>query len=112
MTFVQFLFPDARRKYNQIDMPAEIEALASELRDAGWSFEIECFPDTQLVHADCCDEEEPIADEHCQNGPEVPKMIERLVRSAHNEWKRLGKPKALGGRLESHERYMREEYGP
>jgi hypothetical protein len=83
MRFTQFMFPRGTPKEEFIEMLAEIEKLASDLSDAGWSFEIECFPDTQLVHADCCDEEEPIADASCQNGPEVPVMIERLVRSAH-----------------------------
>lgn len=110
MNFVQFMFPDGRRKPNVIDMPEDIEALARELRDAGWSFEIECFPDTQLVHADCCDEDEPIADDSCPNGPEVPTMIVALVRRAHAEWVERGRPRAVGGRLDKHEAYFRREY--
>jgi hypothetical protein len=87
MIFTQFLFPNGRKKANVIDMPEEIEKLADELSKAGYNFEIEVFPDTQLVHMDCCDEEGPLATETCKNGPEVPVKVEKLVRRAHARWK-------------------------
>jgi hypothetical protein len=104
--FTQFLFPDGRLRSDHIDMPDDVAALAEELRKAGWSFEIECFPDTQVVHADCCDDEAPIASAMRPNGPEVPEMIEQLIRSAHERWVQLGRPKAQGDRLARHERLI------
>lgn len=98
MYFTQFLFPHGRPKAEHIDMPEEVETLAKELNAAGWSFEIECFPSSQKVHADCCDEEGPLANGICDNGPSVPTMIARLVRDAHAEWTRRGKPGAKGDR--------------
>jgi hypothetical protein len=109
--FTQFLFPDGRLRDTSVDVPDDVAALAGELRAAGWSFEIECHPRTGLVHADCCDDEEPIADETCPNGPEVPVMVERLIRAAHAEWARRGKPKAQGDRLAAHSRQMGPDYG-
>ena len=99
--FTQFIFPDGRLKEVWVDdMPDEIVAMADELRKAFWSFEIECHPGEQIVHADCCDEEAPIADEVCPNGPEVPVMVQKLVQGAHAEWVRRGRPEAKGRRLE------------
>jgi hypothetical protein len=109
--FTQFLFSDGRVRSDYIEMSNEISALAEELRKEGWSFEIECFPGTGLIHADVCDDEEPIADETCKNGPEVPAMIERLVRSAHAAWIERGRPKAQGDRLAGLERRMGADYG-
>ena len=112
MKFTQYMFPDGRPKQTVIDMPAEVEALARELEEALWSFEIECFPLTQLVHADCCDEDEALHDDACQNGPEVPAMIERHVRASHAEWVKRGRPKAEGDRagnaLAREDREMRD----
>jgi hypothetical protein len=96
--FTQFLFPNGRRAPVEIDMPPEVEAKAEELRKAGWSFETECFPDTQIVHADCCDDDDVLADEVCSNGPDVLVMVERLVRKAHERWTVLGRPAAKGSR--------------
>lgn len=104
MRFTQFRFPHGTPKDAEIAMPAPVEALAKELSDAGWSFECELFPDTQLFHADCCDEEDPIADVDCLNGPDVPETVAKLVDAAHAEWVRRGKPKASGNRLQSIER--------
>jgi hypothetical protein len=110
MNFIQFLFPDGRIKAESIDMPPEIEALAKELNDAGWCFEIECFPGSQLVHADCCDDEESLAEEQELNGPRIPEMVERLVRDAHTEWIKRGRVPAQGGRLGKMRRRLHEEY--
>ena len=94
MLFTQFLFPNGRRKPAIIDMPPEIESKADELQRAGWNFEIECFPDTQMVHMDCCDIEEPLANRICRNGPDVPVKVAELVNEAHENWVKRGKPDA------------------
>lgn len=109
MRFTQFLFPDGRPIPEKIDMPAEVEAMASELREAGWSFEIECSPMTGIVYADCCDGGDCLTDDGCNNGPEVPVMVDRLVRSAHAEWLKRGKPHAEGGRLGILQRRFEED---
>lgn len=94
MKFTQFVFPNGRRRPEIIDMPEEIEKLAGELRDAGWSFEIECFPETQLVHMDCCDEFNCLSMQVCRNGPAVPVKVKQLVQEAHAAWVECGKPLA------------------
>jgi hypothetical protein len=94
MLFTQFLFPKGKRQTVVIDMPPEIETKAEELQQSGWSFEIECSPDTQMVHMDCGDGDEPIASRICQNGPDVPVKVAELVNTAHEAWIRQGKPKA------------------
>jgi hypothetical protein len=96
MEFTQFMFPDGRRKPNSIKMPEDVEALAHDLEGAGWRFEIECFPDSQVVHADCCDAEEPLASGVCPNGEQVPIMIEAMVREAHGLWVKADRKKAVG----------------
>lgn len=112
MRFTQFLFPRGTPKVENIDMPHEVEALADELVAAGWSFEIECSPHTGYVHADCCDEDAPIADDGCANGPGVPTMIDNLVRNAHAEWTRRGKPEAVGRRGDVVRARAEAEWGP
>jgi len=98
--FTQFMFPDGRPRSVEIEMPDEnVGVLAEELNAAGWSFEVECFPATQMVHADCCDDEGPLAQSLCDNGPDAPGAIEGLIRSAHNRWVEAGRPKAVGDRL-------------
>jgi hypothetical protein len=94
MKFTQFFFPNARRFPVTIGVPEEIELLAKELDDNGWRFEIECFPDTQIVNMDCCDNEGQLANAICKNGPSVPSTVQDLVRAAHASWLRKGKPKA------------------
>lgn len=94
MKFTQFVFPAGRQREEHINMAPDIEALAAELAAAGWRFEIECHPDTQMVNMDCCDDEEPIAVELVANGPGVPAAVEKLVRDAHAAWIASGKPAA------------------
>jgi hypothetical protein len=82
MKFTQFVFPHGRKKAVFIDMPHEIESMAERIVAAGFNFEIECFPDTQIVNMDCCNDDKQLACEVTQNGPDVPKAVERLVKSA------------------------------
>ena len=92
MRFIQFVFPHGRQRREEIERSPEIEQMAQEIWDAGWSFEIECFPDTQVVHMDCCDADEALANRVCRNGPEVPIKVDELVREAHQLWNERGKP--------------------
>lgn len=94
MRFTQFIFPNGRRQDAFIDMPPETEAKALELERAGWAFEIECHPDTQIVHMDCCDPDEALANRLCRNGPDVPVKVGELVNAAHGTWVARGMPKA------------------
>lgn len=97
MRFTQFLFPNGRRHEESINMPPEIESKAAELERAGWSFEIECHPDTQVVYMDCCDPDEALANRLCRNGPDVPVKVEELVNEAHRNWIARGQPKGERG---------------
>lgn len=94
MEFTQYVFPNGRRRPEVIDRPPDIEAKAKELQAAGWEFEIECNPDSQLVHMDCCDDERQLANRFCRNGPDVPVKVDELVNEAHLTWLVRGKPKA------------------
>lgn len=89
MKFTQFVFPHGSRKDVEIERPDEIEKLAEELFRAGYRFEIECHPGTQMVHGDCSDDEGCLAVFICQNGPEVPGEVDELVREAHAAWRRV-----------------------
>lgn len=94
MNFTQYMFPDGKRRPSSIETTPEVEQLASELVKAGWQFEIECHPDTQLIHMDCCDEDRPLTSEVVPNGPQVPIAVQKLVRDAHAIWLAEGKPEA------------------
>lgn len=86
MKFTQFLFPDGRPMPIVIDMPADVEAMATELNTAGWSFEIEKHPDRTVIHMDCCQDDRQLANALVENGPEVPSAVEALVRRAHERF--------------------------
>jgi hypothetical protein len=94
MNFIQFMFPHGRQEPVSIPRPEPIEAMAKELEAAGWRFEIECFPGTQMVSMDCCDLDEQLSSEVASNGPAVPPTVDAMVQKAHTEWLRRGKPKA------------------
>jgi hypothetical protein len=84
MRFIQFLHPDARQIDNEIKRPDDIEKMAAELWSKGYRFEIECFPDTQVINMDCQNSEgDQVASRLCPNGPQVPVKVDELVREAH-----------------------------
>jgi hypothetical protein len=85
MKFTQFFFPDGRREQKEISVSPEVEKMAEELVAKGCCFEIECFPDTQLVNADCTykNDDAPLSVELVQNGTSVRSAIEKMVREAH-----------------------------
>lgn len=98
--FTQFIRPHGDRKcvdFNPDD--PEVERLAAELVDAGWSFECEVLVDG-TVSFDCCDDETPLAMELTENGPPVVAAVSRLVRGAHEEWVKRERPRAEGKRGE------------
>ncbi len=101
MNFTQFKFPHGRRVPENIKRSEAIEKLATELESAGWSFEVEINPDSQIVHMDCCDEDRALANRVCRNGPQVPVKVDELVTEAHQLWTAEGKPRAVGTRLDT-----------
>lgn len=94
--FTQFMFPDGERKPMPFDADETTEGMARELSEAGWQFEIECHPDTQMVHGDCCNDAGQLALFLVPNGPEVPPAIMAMVKEAWGRWVALGKPRADG----------------
>lgn len=82
MKFIQYIFPDGRAKDVTIPMTPDVEHKAEALWAAGWRFEIECFPDTQMVHMDCCNDDRVLANRVVLNGPRVPGQVEELVNEA------------------------------
>lgn len=75
-------------------MPKEIEDKAKELESSGWEFEIEIFPDSQMVNMDCCDYERQLANRMVMNGPSIPDTVANLVNDAYRRWTEEGKPKS------------------
>lgn len=92
MKFTQYRFPRGEKVPVTIEVPADIEAKAEELEKAGWRFEIECAPETQIVHMDCCNFDRALANRLVRNGPGVPPKVAELVNEAHSTWLSQGKP--------------------
>lgn len=83
--FTQYLRPDGRTRAVEIEMPAEVEALAAHFVAAGGRFECEelrtgeaSFTAVFRVEGEIQD----IAIEVVPNGPPVVDAVERLVRRA------------------------------
>ena len=83
IAFTQYLRPFGRRQSVSIDVPAEVEALASRLIAAGYVFEVEVLR-TGHVSMDCSrpGDDEPVAHEVVENGQNVPNAVARLVHDA------------------------------
>lgn len=85
--FTQFLRPNGRKRVETIERPAEIEAIAEQLQQAGVVFEIEELQNG-VVSMEAVrptggdDDPEVLASELCRNGPEVPRMVDKLVKEA------------------------------
>ena len=93
--FTQFLFPKRTRKEVSIELGAPaIDAMAEELQDAGWRFEIENNPNTGMVWGDVCNDTGELLNFVRPNGPQVPPAVESLVRRAHAVWVAAGRPLA------------------
>jgi hypothetical protein len=82
MWFTQYLRPHGRPQEVEIARPADIEQLAAAVRVRGFAFEIEVLT-TGEINMDCCNEDEQLCCEVCDNGPQVPDAVDRLVRQAH-----------------------------
>lgn len=90
--FTQFLMPDGRQQDVEITRPAEIEGLASELRDAGNRFEIEMLSDYKTISMTIEDDDEDgeiilRGMEVVENGPDVPIAVDKMIKEAHAHWK-------------------------
>ena len=89
--FTQFLLPAGRQRKIEIDRPVEIEALATELVEAGNRFEIEMLNDYKTISMTIEDDDEDGENivrgmEIVENGPDVLNAIDKMVRAAHTHW--------------------------
>lgn len=82
--FTQYLMPDGRRQQTGIERPEEVERKAREILDAGLFFELELLSDWNTVSLTVADrkKEEDVAIVLCQNGPQIPDAVDRLVEQA------------------------------
>ena len=83
--FTQFLFPDGKRTQVEIDRPEEIFLKANSLRLWGFKFEIENNND-KIWMTIWNPALEKAYDEMCDNGPDVPYTVDRLIRRAFNNY--------------------------
>lgn len=81
MKFIQFLRPDGRQQEIEIERSPEIEALAKKIILEGLHLEIEELS-TGDVSMTVASEEEDLFIRVCQNGPEVPKNVDSLIKEA------------------------------
>jgi hypothetical protein len=91
--FTQYLRPDGRKRPVLIERPAEIEALAKAIIDAGYRFEIEELTTGEASMEILKDVPDPdindsLAMEICPNGPTVgdvlgvPESVDKMIRDA------------------------------
>ena len=92
--FTQYLFPDRRARPIGIEVEPEVQRQADELALAGWRFEIECHPERQDVHGDCCNDEGQLDKFLVPNGPRVPAAVAAMIAGAHRRWVEAGRPAA------------------
>jgi len=76
--FTQFLRPDGRTRAVVISMPDEVADKARSIIANGLRFECEELM-TGVVSLTISDNEKDLAQELCENGPEVPKLVEKLI---------------------------------
>jgi hypothetical protein len=79
--FTQYKRPTGRAVPVTIDRPAEIEALALKVFEAGGRFECEVFR-TGEVSFEAVRQDGLLASEIAENGPRVADAVDRLVRTA------------------------------
>jgi len=81
--FTQFMMPDGRREAVTIERTPEIELMAHRIIAAGYAFEIEMLSDYKSISMEIINKRERVlAADICENGPQVPPMIDRLVTEA------------------------------
>lgn len=76
--FTQFMLPDGRRKPITIERPEPIVRKALELISKGYEFHIETLT-TGEIHMTISDGEDDVACELCQNGPDVPVHVDKMI---------------------------------
>ncbi len=81
--FTQYLLPDGRRQATSIEMDDSISNAADALIKKGYRFECEILT-TGDISITCVDPKDTgdIAIAICENGPEVPATVEKVVRQA------------------------------
>ena len=81
--FTQYMLPRGRKRAEEIDRPTDIEALAQRFIASGGWYECEILT-TGHVSLTACQhvDDEPLDVEIvvCQNGPEIPGAVDRLVK--------------------------------
>lgn len=93
MKFARCCVPDGWASEAEIEVAPEVELLAVDLGDAGWTFEAE-LSSVGTVRIYCCDGGESVAFDLAPGGPGMRGAIEALVRKAHAAWCERGKPGA------------------
>ena len=85
ISFTQYLRPRGTPKPVSIDRPDGVGRAAALLQRAGYTFTAEVLSNDLVsltIENEAVDEEGPLAHELCQNGPEVPAAVDRLVERA------------------------------
>ena len=82
--FTQYLLPRGQRRAEQIERPADIEALAEKFIASGGRYECELLRDGSTASLTAVhkvdDEEQDIAIVLSVNGPAIPEKVDELVR--------------------------------
>jgi len=79
--FTQYMRPLGAPKPVTIERPNDIEALAYKVIEKGGKFEIEVLT-TGDISMSCAYEEEDVEIIICNNGPEVPEAVDKLVKNS------------------------------
>lgn len=82
--FTQYLRPAGRTRVVRIDRPAEVEATAHRLIDAGVRFEAEVLTTGEVSLTAEDRDGEQLAIEVVPNGPGVSEAVDRLVAAARD----------------------------
>jgi hypothetical protein len=84
--FTQYLMPDGRKQDVYIEMPEEIEKLASKFIEADGWYEAEMLSDMVTISLTACwnqkDSNNDVVIQLAPNGPAVVKAVEELVRES------------------------------
>lgn len=85
--FTQYLRPDGRKSQQFIQLDDETEKKAERIIQAGYRFEMELLRDERTVSLTITgydpriEEENDVAHVLCENGPEVPESVKKLINS-------------------------------
>ena len=83
ITFTQYIPPNGKQVHNTIERPDDIAEMAEALQKKGFQFSIEILS-TGMIAMYCGkpnDDDENIR--ICNNGPNVPDVVDELVREAY-----------------------------